>query len=253
MIKKALNPIYGSEFDIESTELKFKYVIYSQQRTGSTWLCNRLINIKKLGVPAEYLNPRGMQEILSNKEKSINIKEYLKILIQKRTSVNGNFGINIQPNQLNGIFKNNIDQKIKFLNSFDKVIVINRKDRLNQAISATISMMTDQWWTYDGKIEKIPEEKLERVMSLIATNLNRLLIDENETEKIVKRLECPVLNIYYNEIEENSENLFRKAVNFLLSDNDFNQLNDYSIVKVPVKADKEIQMDIREKFLSYIS
>lgn len=253
MIKKAVNPIYGSEFDVVSEKLKFKYVIYSQQRTGSTWLCNRLINIKKLGVPAEYLNTRGIQAILNDEEKDKikNINEYLKFITKKRTSIDGNFGIKVQPNHLSRIFKKNIDQKIEFLNSFNKIIRLKREDKLNQAISATIAMMTDQWWTFDGKVEKIPEEKFDQVMAMIAMNLNRILIEEYETEVIMKKVIRPTLSINYKEIEENSENVFQKVINFLIDGN--NKLNEFPIVKVPVKAEKNMPNDFREKFLSYIS
>lgn len=255
MIKKAVNPIYDKQFDLDPAKSNIKYVIYSQQRTGSTWLCNRLINFKNFGVPAEYLNQRAMQEMIDKKinNGAIKLANYMELLINQRTSMNGYFGIKVQPNQLRHIFKQNIHKKIEYLNSFDRVIAIGRDDKLNQAISATIAMLTDQWWTYDGKIDAIPEEKINRVMMMISANLNRMIIEDYETEQIIQNINKPLLKINYSQIQENSENILNKVVQFLMPESDIQKLKEYDIVDIPVKAEKEIPQNLRESFLAYIN
>ena len=49
---------FGARFDCgESVEPRYRYAIFSSQRTGSNYLCARLLNVKDcLGIPMEYLH-----------------------------------------------------------------------------------------------------------------------------------------------------------------------------------------------------
>src|SRR5262252_6302708 len=80
----------------------FRYVIFSQQRTGSRWLSSRLANLGCFGVPAEYLNTAlipGICDRIKYPIKMVNgayrfeVTAYLSAIERLRTSPSGRFGI----------------------------------------------------------------------------------------------------------------------------------------------------------------
>lgn len=134
--------------------VKMRYCILSSPRSGSTLLGRMLFETRMAGDPQEYFNPPLLlveRERVNNPNLSLN--EFLKSMENRRTSPNGVFGMKLHYSQMLGAFKaRKPDQRmVKWLNKFDRLIWIRRRDKLRQGISQAIGQRSQVWSSEDKR------------------------------------------------------------------------------------------------------
>ena len=69
------------------------YVVAILPRTGSTALCSLLEQTGVLGLPDEYLNPRGPLQHWARQLGATDLTSYLDVVRRERATSNGIFGV----------------------------------------------------------------------------------------------------------------------------------------------------------------
>jgi LPS sulfotransferase NodH len=168
---------------------RMQYAIVSSPRVGSELLCAWLRQ-RGLGVPHEYLNIHvavSMAERLGcmSDEGAIQASKYWQTVMPKRTK-NGIFGVKIQPTQILNFTEQNKESARKIVLGFDRLIVMQRRDKLAQAISLARAELTSQWHLYGkDKVEPIPVGDQELFIK-VADKLRSVLDDEAFIEDIIE-------------------------------------------------------------------
>jgi len=132
--------------DTPANSTVLTYIIVAQARTGSTMLADRL-RLAGLGTPYEYLHPQMMNLLwhrLGPKSARIDLQEYMDIVRLNRTTTDGVFGIKCLYTQLlRQLGKPTAIRE--FILSFDRILLLNRRNKLAQAISAVRAEQTGRW------------------------------------------------------------------------------------------------------------
>jgi LPS sulfotransferase NodH len=125
---------------LPAKEPRQRYLIFSQPRTGSNYLCRRLCNVRgRFGLPSEYLNPRHVPLLLprlipSKADSAIitaDLSAYLSALGRVRTTDDRMFGIKVHVAQLVHHIGRDIDRVMSFVEGFDRIILMTRGDKLD--------------------------------------------------------------------------------------------------------------------------
>lgn len=163
--------LISSKWDVnEPSEIKKLLIIFSTPRSGSTFLCHKLLQ-EKLCIAHEYYQPYQYLPIaakrwdcISNKN-TIDIGKYTDKLIEKRTTDNNVLGVNLHGHHIE-IFE-------KIVNKFSDIdieyIHLKRKDLLGQAISYEIAAQGESWSSEFSTTKKTKflkrniEKKIERL------------------------------------------------------------------------------------------
>lgn len=236
-----------------------RYVVFSSQRTGSTYLCRRLCNVKgQFGMPSEYLNPVNVNLLVprllpgaGQQAKSVGAGRYLKALQRARTTDDGYFGIKVQPQQLLGLMNRSNTNALKFLSGFDRVVLLTRRDKLGQAISGAVAVVTGKWFN-DQKDAELSDAQIEGMFPLIARNLNRYFEEEQLILNVAKTIQRPVFSMQYEDVAADGEKAFRSLVNFLADGEAVNIEEDESFAAVPEKPEGKLAARVRERFIQFL-
>lgn len=135
-----------------SVPVRSRYAILCSPRSGSTLLSRGLYNSQVAGDPLEYLSAHllGLGRMrYGNPE--MGRTEFLRKMEGSRTSLNGVFGMQIHYSQLARVFQSEpkLDNVASFLNRFDRLLWVRRKDKLAQAVSFAIAKRTKIWSSED--------------------------------------------------------------------------------------------------------
>jgi LPS sulfotransferase NodH len=235
-----------------------RYLIFSSQRTGSNYLCRRLCNVKDhFGLPSEYLHPKAIQMMSprliaqTDEKRNIPLGKYMRALERARTTEDGYFGIKAQPAQLLAALGRQEKMLPRFVERFDRIVLMNRRDKLGQAISGAVAQATGKWFN-DGTGAAMDTAYITSLFPLIAQNLARYIEEERMIFRIGKMVSKPLLRIEYEEIERDGEAAFRNLVDFLSGGEEM-QLDQDTSIPVPEKQPGDLANAIRERFLEYIS
>jgi LPS sulfotransferase NodH len=260
---KSLALLCGSEFDEpKSNQLKKRYVILASERTGSTYVANRLCNIKnKFGVPSEYLNPRAIEFFLPRlfeKEKKqaphisqLKIVDYLHAIEEIRTTADGFFGIKIQPFWLLKHFKNKVDYARKFLHGYDYIIALTRRNKLEQALSYSIALQTDEWHPGVKEIN-FDEETKKKAYLKMSASISRFFIEQDFILSLKGSYSKPFIHIEYEDIADKPEEIFQKIFTFL-SQNNHDVIEETSKFPVPQKNSSALSKELKNNYFKFIN
>ena len=254
----ALTPgqrLYLPEYDL----LPFReptrgYLILAPQRTGSNYLCRRLCNVRgRFGMPSEYLNPVAIRmlapRLLPGTADPLPFAAYMAAVQRARTSADGWFGIKLQPAQL-AAFAPGDQALYEFAASFQRIVVLSRRDKLGQAISGTLAQLTGTWFN-DGTPPAIDQSRWPQLFPAIAANLARYIEEDRRLAALGKALARPWLRIEYEEIVSDGQAAFEQLVDFLGVDETV-ILEEAADVAVPKKPPVETSEALRARFLQYI-
>jgi trehalose 2-sulfotransferase len=255
----ALTPgqrLYLPEYDL----LPFReptrgYLILAPQRTGSNYLCRRLCNVRgRFGMPSEYLNPVAIRMLAPRllpgiAAESVPFADYMTAVKRARTSADGWFGIKLQPAQL-AAFAPGDRALFDFAASFQRIVVLSRRDKLGQAISGTLAQLTGTWFN-DGTPPAIDRARWPQLFPAIAANLARYIDEDRRLAALGKALARPWLRIEYEEILGDRQAAFETLVEFLGVE-ETGILEEAADVAVPEKPPVETSEALRARFLQYI-
>lgn len=116
------------------------YLIATTPRAGGEFLTSALRETDKFGRPQEYLHPDALTR-LRRRYRTANPKELMRRLQADRASANGWFGIKAQWAQIAPCLPGRGLQPL----SFDRVVLVWRRDLLDQAISFLLAQQTRRW------------------------------------------------------------------------------------------------------------
>jgi LPS sulfotransferase NodH len=166
-----------------------------------------------------------------------------------RTSADGWFGIKLQPAQL-AAFAPGDRALFDFAASFQRIVVLSRRDKLGQAISGTLAQLTGTWFN-DGTPHAIDPSRWPQLFPAIAANLARYMEEDRRLAALGKALALPWLRIGYEEILGDGQAAFEQLVDFL-SAGETVTLDEAEDVAVPNKPPGETSEALRARFLQYI-
>jgi LPS sulfotransferase NodH len=137
----------GAIFDFPTaTPCRTFYVIASSERSGSTYLCLELWRTGALGAPWEYLNYQTEMKAMARRWQTNDPAEYMHRVVGCRTSANGTFAIKAHYHH----FSYMLSHCPRLLDALPppRFIVMQRQDRLGQAISLARAMQTNAWSSF---------------------------------------------------------------------------------------------------------
>lgn len=262
--KKIEEPeLFNDEFDLDPQQIPHRrYLILSQQRTGSTYIARRLCNISDhFGVPAEYFHETAFKTLAprilntdsssNNGKIKISLEQYIGKLESLRTTKDGFFGMKVQPHQLSNVFKQNQSNMVNFLKRFNFIILLTRKDKLNQAISASISAITNLWHPGKNEIKLTDEQKL-RAYTLIIRNLARFHNEEILLMSLPKIINVPIKHFYYEDLEKDPDNFFQEVIKFLTTSHENISYEENSFTQVPIKNVSKLTKEFNSNFINFV-
>ncbi len=257
--EQALTPgqrLYLPEYDlVPFREPTRGYLILAPQRTGSNYLCRRLCNVRgRFGMPSEYLNPVAIRMLAprllpDSAADPVPFAAYMAAVQRARTSADGWFGIKLQPAQL-AAFAPGDRALFDFAASYQRIVVLSRRDKLGQAISGTLAQLTGTWFN-DGTPPAVDRSRWPQLFPAIAANLARYIEEDRRLAALGKALARPWLRIEYEEILSDGQATFEQLVEFLGVDETV-ILEEAADVAVPQKPPAETSEALRARFLQYV-
>ncbi len=184
---------------------RLRYLICSSERSGSSMLADKLAASDLAGRPMEYFNQLYMNHYAVERQLvNVDINAYLNYLQAKRTTANGVFGIKAHLKQLVRVF--GPPQEATFqqlLRSFDRLVYIERGDKLAQAISLYRARATGFWTSkYEAYLTK-PVASLVFNPRAIAAALNDVVREHEDWLAILNGLGLKFLHVRYEDIVAN--------------------------------------------------
>ncbi|MEZ5846645.1 MAG: Stf0 family sulfotransferase [Geminicoccaceae bacterium] len=125
-------------------------IVLSEARSGSNWLCSLTNRTGCLGTSAEWFNKTVFPAPL---ERGLDGAAYIRAVLEKGSTANGVFGLKIFSDQLfrfHERFGFDPLQELRRINDI-RFLLLERRDRLRQAISLVRAMQTRQWTRNDLK------------------------------------------------------------------------------------------------------
>jgi LPS sulfotransferase NodH len=148
--KARLADIMSARFDLPEATPAHRHLFVAEPRSGGSLLAEALRSTGQAGVPFEYLNPRLIEAYAERfgRSETAPTDEYIAHLLRHRTTPNGVF-----------VFKALVEQVGphlmgrgllgRFLESFGKLVVLYRRDKLAQAVSYYKASVSDAWNSQD--------------------------------------------------------------------------------------------------------
>jgi len=253
---------FDAKFDAkEPCSTSFRYIIFSSQRTGSNYLCSRLGNLKDVyGIPMEYLHLNAIEAFHkrlvhglppSGKLKQTNLLDYMQLVERVRTTPDCCFGIKVQPLQLLSITGNTRSSVVNFLNRFDRLIFMTRRDKLAQAVSGAIAHYTNTWLNFNEE----PALDIADIPSLfpgIAKRLSRSIQEEGLILSVARKLaDKPSVHIYYEDIQRDPDAVFH-AITAFLGARDMVSPSGDALLRTTKKSTGLLAEKVRNAFMEYI-
>jgi LPS sulfotransferase NodH len=234
-----------------------RFAIFSQQRSGSSWLSVKLTNLGKFGYVHEYLNGRFARRLMERlgiepqPDGRIPFQRYLCALEQVRTSPNGCFGIKIQPNQLQEHFGDDHELAVEMLARFERIIVLTRNDKVAQAVSGAMSQAVGCWVYPNGKDHDLSNVPMEDLLRDIVTKLHRYTQEESTMAALVQAAGVPSMHLTYERLVAQTDTEMDRIVRFLGHAGGLASLPTLGKWE-PEPPPGKVGSEIRRRFLLYI-
>jgi LPS sulfotransferase NodH len=196
--------IAGKMHPSEDAEGEFSgvaYLICSAPRTGSNALCEGLKRSRRAGRPFEYFNPMALKAYQERTSSSaVRLDEYMKFLKKRRVGSEGVLGIKAHYHQLRGILKSD-DSIARNLRQFSHLVLLERRNKLRQAISDVRAQASGVWYANDANTAR-RAQAIQPIYSSskIATSLSFMLSEEEGWKRVFAACQMPYLTIYYEDM-----------------------------------------------------
>jgi LPS sulfotransferase NodH len=197
--------LLSSERDVgDGSAPRLKYAVLSLPRTGSEFLCASLRR-RGIGVPLEYLGMSSIAARLGCLDEAGNtpLGPYFEPLYARRTTPNGIFGIKLHPGHLRSFAHDSVDAAADFFYHFDRVLVLQRRDKLLQAISLVRAQLTLQFHAFSGDADRRLTQPDVALFEPIAAELAKIIQDERYIARVVALVDPKkVTRLWYEELSE---------------------------------------------------
>lgn len=206
----------SSALDRPATPIRMRYLLLSQARTGGTFLCEALSRSGMAGVPSEYLNPAAITAMAKRLGASggIALPRLMEELERRRTTSNGVFGLHLHLEQLRKPLETE-ERILRWLQRFDRIILLVRRNKLAQAVSLERALQTSDWFRSASDKEDRNVASLEIRPSSLAAHIMRLFEQESVMRRYTAALGRPVLDIDYETLDSDFAGLWPMVTGFL--------------------------------------
>jgi LPS sulfotransferase NodH len=249
--------LYSAQWDCAPpSAIHLRYLVLAQERTGSELLCAHLRQVG-MGVPLEYFHPARLPALAGRlrcvEPGGLRLARYRAELERHRTTENGVFGAKVVMPQLALMADTAGIPVEKFVASFDKVILMRRRDTLRQAISLMRAMSTGQWHVIPGDEQKQLRTADPRLsFARITYCWARILGEERDMARLEATLRPGAARtIWYEELTE--PRTMGDVVAWLCAGTPARARLPASDHPLPVKGDSREAEAIVSAYLGYIS
>jgi LPS sulfotransferase NodH len=181
-----------------------RYMICSSPRSGSTLLADYLTRTELAGCPLEYLNDvyiRHYGETAGTAH--VDFKSYIADLESRRSSSNLVFGMKAHFSQLSVAFKNaNTEIVDRFINGFDHFLLIERRDKIAQAVSWYRALSTGIWSSKHAEMSGESEVLPKCDPLTITRTLLRIMEEESNWRKALADRGRTGHTVYYEDLAQ---------------------------------------------------
>jgi LPS sulfotransferase NodH len=209
--------LISAESDLPPAPIKQRYLVFSQQRTGSTLLTETLVESGQAGVPTEYFNPDMGAAIWKRigSDRPWAIRPYVQFLERNRTTANGVFGFKAHLSQFEWAMRDDARRQA-FLGRYDKVILSYRRDKLAQAVSFQRAMAGGPWFLTRERERSAPKPaeldlNVDQVMAAVASFVRQ----EDRQREMVRRAGLPLLELPYERLDSDFTGAMRDVFEYL--------------------------------------
>ena len=218
-----------------------------------------MINTGYLGVPSEYLNgrviPQISQRLLAGTSpadpRATSLAGYMQLLEGARTTPGGCFGIKVQINQLMPLFKNDHDKAAKFLQRFNAMVIMTRRDKVGQAISGAISSLSGKWFS-DGQEAPIGRDKVPELVKKAYSLLARYEREAVQMETLCAQYKGQQIHLDYEDMLADADGVMRKVTRLLEPSRVWTPEADSALLSLPEPPPGLLAKEIRERLLEFI-
>ncbi|MGF1494313.1 MAG: Stf0 family sulfotransferase [Microcoleaceae cyanobacterium] len=194
-------PFQPSEIELETPEVS--YAIVTTPRSGSTFLCDLLQKSGLAGYPAEHL--RRPVEVLS-KYCQFDYIRYVKVLMARQTTPNKVFGTKLISHFLIRYLEAGLEFDSFFQDFFQKVIYLQRRDKVAQSVSLFLAKKTGIWHIFNDEMQELYNTRVDQIEleecqpEAVKSFYDSLTRQEEFIEAFLQRSGVLPLKIYYEDL-----------------------------------------------------
>ena len=194
-----------TEFVDDASTTK-SYVLCFVERSGSTMLTDVMKKTRVLGIPDEYVNPRGPMLYTLKRFPAKDLSQYFRKLRRKCATPNGVFGMKTIYHDFQPLIEAGI---VSALLGAPNFIYLTRKDVVLQAISSYLARMRGLWHSSDRLLKmnenvnfdemEVPFDR-EEILKLV----DRFMNDRLRWERFFSLYNIEPLRIEYEDLVPNN-------------------------------------------------
>lgn len=224
------------------------YMICAAPRTGSTLLSRMLMDTGVAGQPYEFIHHLSMGEFFARVGRPLELLEYLSFLKERRCSLNGVFGFKAQYSQLTDAVSD-VDIQRKFINGFDRFVLIYRKNGLEQAISQYRALLTGVWHaTEETSVTGGGSVVEEYDAAGIAMSMAALIGQSESWRRLLQKCGADWLEIAFEDLIQDPVGILFRVIKYLDIDADIEVLSQTPKPRLRRQSD-EISREWGERFV----
>jgi len=196
------------DFPIREKQPDVRYLIAACHRTGSTWLALKLWNRGGAGAPWEYFNEIYNLGPLATRFDAKTAREYLTALYRHRVSENGVFGVKVLAPQF-PLLQMCMQEAGEDLSTF-RMIFLDRRDKIRQAISYARAVQTQHW-------SSLTRERRAPKYDPILLKKSYVMLQKHTEfwQQVFDALGIAPLVVIYEDVEKDDESELRRIEDFL--------------------------------------
>lgn len=210
--------VFDSRYDFPRRQPAKRYLILCSPRSGSNMLADGLHQTGLAGFPLEYLN----QRVLGSLPAPLTFEKvfaYLDEVSLRRTSPNGIFGVKIHYHQFARLFvtRNAVNPfGRRFLSLFSDAILLNRRDKVGQALSYVIALETEQWHSFDPADAHSSKIALDGDGAIkVAEKIAFLLRETQAWRRLIGETKLNVTEVFYEDLVREYRSEMGRVLAFL--------------------------------------
>ena len=205
---------------------QLSYLICATPRTGSTLLCESLMNTGLAGYPEEYFSPDA-EDTFHRSLGVSTFKPFLEKVLEEKTTPNGVFGAKVKMPEFFPYFIRKLketDAEAESLSDADLLsqtfpnlhyVWITRRSKVRQAVSLLKAIQTSVWKTRSVKPQKTPQEPLQYVFDGIDLLVQRIVTHEAIWQEFFDRYDIRPFMVVYEDFVNDYEGTARRILDYL--------------------------------------
>ena len=192
---------------------KKNYIICFTERAGSTMLCSLLKKTGFLGIPEEYVNPRGVMQHYLKQYPALDTLQYFDLLRRNQVSPNCVFGMKTSFPDFEPLLAEGIVAKLL---SPIKFIYLTRQDIILQAISSYVARHSGLWHAFKNQSEsQSVSQAIKYEETKILKLVDKLILERLQWERFFTLYSIEPLRITYEGILEDTNKTVQSILAFM--------------------------------------